>query len=417
MQGQNEKKALNKTTLLIALCWIVYTCSYLGKLGYNANITQIETEYCISHSTAGMVSTFFFFAYGIGQIFNGIFCKRYPFRFFVFGSLILSGLMNLFVGIFNNFAFVKYFWLINGAALSVLWPSLISLLSQTLDKKDVPRAVFVMGTTVATGTFFVYGLSALFVSIGFYKLMFIVAGTLLPSMAILWFVCYPKLVHKKLSENNALVAEKTQGKQKEKLGILWLPICILAFFAVVDNLVKDGLTTWVPMILKETYALPDYVSILLTIVLPLLAVCGIWVVLFMRKRIADFVALAAILFGAATLFIGIVILCLPTGLFVVTVGSFGVVACLMSGVNNIVTSMAPLYWKDKLNSGRLAGILNGFCYLGSALSSYGLGVVADIGGWGSVFWLLFGLCLASVCIGVCYSMIKMVRRKKSERMA
>ena len=85
MQGQNKKKALNKTTLLIALCWIVYTCSYLGKLGYNANITQIETEYCISHSTAGMVSTFFFFAYGIGQIFNGIFCKRYPFRFFVFG--------------------------------------------------------------------------------------------------------------------------------------------------------------------------------------------------------------------------------------------------------------------------------------------------------------------------------------------
>lgn len=417
MKGRSEKKVFDTTTLLIALCWVVYTCSYLGKLGYNANITQIETEYCISHSTAGMVSTFFFFAYGIGQIFNGIFCKRYPFRFFVFGSLILSGLMNLFVGIFNNFAFVKYFWLINGAALSVLWPSLISLLSQTLDKKDVPRAVFVMGTTVATGTFFVYGLSALFVSIGFYKLMFIVAGTLLPSMAILWFVCYPKLVYKKLSEHNALVAEKTQGKQKEKLGILWFPICILAIFAVVDNLVKDGLTTWVPMILKETYALPDFVSILLTIALPLLAVCGIWVVLFMRKRIADFVVLAAILFGAATLFIGIVILCLPTGLFVVTVGSFGVVACLMSGVNNIVTSMAPLYWKDKLNSGRLAGILNGFCYLGSSLSSYGLGVVADIGGWDSVFWLLFGLCLASVCIGVCYSMIKMVRRRKSERMA
>ena len=140
MKGQNEKKVFNTTTLLIALCWIVYTCSYLGKLGYNANITQIENAYSLSHSTAGMVSTFFFFAYGIGQIINGIFCKKYNVRLVVFGCLLVSGLMNLLVGFSNNFAFIKYFWLINGAALSVLWPSLISLLSQTLDKKDVMPA-------------------------------------------------------------------------------------------------------------------------------------------------------------------------------------------------------------------------------------------------------------------------------------
>ena len=72
-----ERKKIHPTTLFIALCWIVYTCSYLGKLGYNANITQIEHAYSLSHSTAGMVSTFFFFAYGIGQIINGIFCIFY----------------------------------------------------------------------------------------------------------------------------------------------------------------------------------------------------------------------------------------------------------------------------------------------------------------------------------------------------
>lgn len=52
---------------------------------------------------------------------------------------------------------------------------------------------------------------------------------------------------------------------------------ILAIFAVSNNLVKDGLTTWVPMILKGVYCLPDYVSILLRLLLPVLAdfeVCG-----------------------------------------------------------------------------------------------------------------------------------------------
>lgn len=99
---------------------VVYTCSYSGKLGYNANITQIENAYSLSHSTVGMVSTFFFFAYGIGQIINGILCKRYNVRLVVFGSLLISGLMNLLVGFSNDFAFIKYFWLVNGAALDVL---------------------------------------------------------------------------------------------------------------------------------------------------------------------------------------------------------------------------------------------------------------------------------------------------------
>ncbi|MBQ9782328.1 MAG: MFS transporter, partial [Clostridia bacterium] len=86
-QTQKTSKKLNKTTLLIALCWLVYTCSYLGKLGYNANITQIESVFNVSHSTAGIVSTFFFFAYGIGQVVNGIFCKKYNLKIMVFIAL------------------------------------------------------------------------------------------------------------------------------------------------------------------------------------------------------------------------------------------------------------------------------------------------------------------------------------------
>lgn len=69
------KKVLNKNVAVIFVCWLVYTCSYIGKLGYNANITQIETAFGISHAESGSVGTAFFFAYGAGQVINGIFCK------------------------------------------------------------------------------------------------------------------------------------------------------------------------------------------------------------------------------------------------------------------------------------------------------------------------------------------------------
>ena len=403
---EKSKKNLTKVGILIALCWLVYTCSYLGKLGYNANITQIESVFGVSHATAGMVSTFFFFAYGIGQIVNGLLCKKYNIRYVVFGSLLISGLMNALVGISNNFSLVKYFWLINGGALSVLWPSLIRLLSETMDEKNMPRAVIVMGTTVATGTFFVYGLSALFVKFLTYTVMFFVAGILLPAIALLWIFAYPHLVkNKKEPSYQVQVEEKKSG-----LAGLWAPILIMAFFAVVDNLTKDGLTTWVPMILKETYGLPDYVSILLTMLLPILAIFGTTVAVSLRKKIKDFVSLCAFLFACSAFFISVVILCLPSGIFAVTLGSFGVVSCLMSGVNNVITSMAPLYWKKRVNSGMLAGVLNGCCYLGSTISAYGLGTIADVGGWNSVFYLLFGICALSTLLGVLY----MALRKKKQ---
>ena len=62
--------------MLILLCWITYTASYVGKLNYAANINLIMEYYSVSHAEAGLVSTTFFFSYGIGQVVNGIFCKK-----------------------------------------------------------------------------------------------------------------------------------------------------------------------------------------------------------------------------------------------------------------------------------------------------------------------------------------------------
>lgn len=401
IQAENKSKRFDKAALLIALCWLVYTCSYLGKLGYNANIAKIEEVYSISHSTAGIVSTFFFFAYGIGQIFNGAFCRKYNIRLVVVVSLFVSGLMNILVAVSKDFTYVKYLWLTNGVALSILWPSLIRLLSETLDSSNIERSVFAMGTTVVSGTLMVYGLSALFVAWFSYTVMFFVAGILLPSIAVIWFFAYPRLTEKPDGQGES--EPRDVAVKSRRSSIFWISVCALAFFAVVDNLVKDGLITWVPMILKEIYALPDYVSILLTTVLPILAIFGTSVAIALHKKIKDFVYLSAVLFFVSALLILLVIICLPLGSVVITLISLGLISCLMSGVNNIITSMTPLYWKDTVNSGMLAGVLNGFCYLGSTISAYGLGLVADNGGWTSVFILLLSLCILAVLLALGYS--------------
>ena len=75
----------------------------------------------------------------------------------------------------------------------------------------------------------------------------------------------------------------------------------------------------------------------------------------------------------------------------------------MSGVNNVITSIVPLYSRDKIDSGLMAGLLNTFCYIGSTLSTSLLGKIADTRGWNDVFICIliftvisFVLCLAYV---------------------
>lgn len=260
---------------------------------------------------------------------------------------------------------------------------------------------------MAVGTAAVYGLSALFAEFLFYRMIFFVAAVVLPIMAASWFIISAKYLPEKVNQ------PQLQANDNNKRGVdktLTVSIAVLAIFAIITNLTKDGLTTWVPSILKEIYSLPDSISILLTLLLPVLAIFGTAVAAKLRKKIPDFIGICITLFGVNALLIGAVIMFLSVSA-IITLVSFALVSCFMAGINNVITSMAPLYWKDKINSGMLAGILNGFCYVGSTISSYGLGLVADSYGWNVVFWLLCVLCVVCVVIGIvqllfCYNSVK-----------
>lgn len=418
MTNKNIKKPVDKKQwLLVALCWAIYTASYLGKYCYNANKSVIMSYFSIDKATAGLVGTCFFIAYGAGQVVNGLLCKKYNIRFVVFGSLLISACCNAAMAFCDEFAVLKYVWFINGATLSVLWPTLVRLLSETLSDDYCPRAVVVMGTSVAVGTFITYGISAAFnAGIGSsvsYKYAFLTAIICLPVLALVWNFAYPKLVGKGKAEKEENTIEPQTIKapiEKKKIGSsLMISLVILAFFAVVTNLVKDGLTTWIPKILEDTYEMPSYLSILLTLFLPMLALFGTAVAVRLNKNIPDTVDLCAIAFAFIGILMGAVMVFANLSAAVMIL-CLSLVSLSTSAINNAVTSMFPLYHKAEINSGMAAGVLNGFCYIGSALSDYGLGLIADLSGWNAVFIVL---CVASevcVLIAIIRAIVKKIKR-------
>lgn len=416
--GENRLQA----GLLIFLAWLTYMVSYFGKVNYSANITQIIDFYEVTKAQAGTAPTFFFFAYGIGQVVNGLMCKKYNIKWMIFGSLMISATINLIVAITTNFAIIKWLWLLNGIAMSVLWPTLIRMLSESLPQASLGKSSVIMGSSVALGTLIIYGLSSVYAAIAQFKLSFYTAAFCMFAVAVVWLLLQGKataaakavrMLEVAAEQGTAKPVASQQKTAERKLFLVTTGV--LCFGAIGVNLLKDGLNTWVPSILKEEFGMSDAISILLTLFLPTLAVFGNAVALKAHKRIPDYVNHLSLVFALIALFIGAILFSMKLELAAVMLGSLLVAHFLASTLGSLVTSIFPMFMRGKVNSGMIAGVINGFCYLGSTISSYGLGAIADRHGWTAVFWTLLGVCGAVCAVWCGYAVFKrfvQVKRKK-----
>ena len=63
--------------MLLFMCWLIYSMSYLGKVNFNATKPLIIDYFGVTKDVAGMVGTFFFFAYAIGMVLTELYCHPY----------------------------------------------------------------------------------------------------------------------------------------------------------------------------------------------------------------------------------------------------------------------------------------------------------------------------------------------------
>lgn len=383
-----------KQQILIVIACLVYSFAYTGRYSYNANIAPIMAFYNVTRAEAGLTGTFFFFAYGAGQLIHAIFCRFYPRKYIIPGVLGVSAILNIAVFCGVPFGAIKYLWLLNGICQSVLWPTLVLVLSDTMDSVMMKRAVFAMSLTVVIGTVISYGGSAIFNLFDLFRGAFLLGAVLMVAIGIAWLIGYDTLTLENagLAEAHAASSEaSTAGggsRKRAANGALIGLFAVCGLFIAVDNFVKDGLNTWTPVILKERFGVGDSLSIVLTVALPFCGVFGAMLALRMNRKIRDFRALSGSLLLLLSVCICGILLSMKLESMVLTVAFLGVVSCFAHGINSIMTSIMPFAIRDKVNPGFLAGLMNSAGYVGSTASAYGLGVIADRTDWNTVMYIL-----------------------------
>lgn len=397
---------------LVLLAWLLFATAILGRYAFGANINLIIEHYGVTRADAGMVNSCYFFAYGLGQVVHGFLCRYYHRRYVLpclsFGAAGIS--LVLFFGI--PFPFIKYLWALCGFLQAALWPALIRVIGTSIDDEYRGKALFTMGTTVAAGTFCAYLASFLFVRYLSYRFSFLLGAFAMAGAGLAWLLGY-----RELGDPEELAAlrhsKKGSGARKSRLsGTAVASLVLVCFFAVLSNLIKDGLQLWVPNVLTEFFPLPQEFSILLTMALPLLGILGISFALWLHKHLQSFLGIEIICFVLSALAIAGLLRFL-TGSLVLALLCFALTALFQSAVNETNTGLVPIYLSHKADPGLLAGIINACCYLGSTGSSYGLGALADSFGWTWVFRLLFYLTLVPIVLGSAFLLRRFIHLKKT----
>lgn len=411
-----------KQQLLIVLSVLVYAAVYVGRYSYSANIGSVMTAYGVSRADAGLVSTFFFFSYGAAQLVHAVLCKYYPKKYVIPGALLIMAGINFALFCAPPFATIKYLWMANGIVQALIWPTLVQAWGELLDADMMPRATFLISLSLPIGTVVAYGSSALFNLFSFWRGAFLLGLIIPAALGVIWLLSYDAIEAGGRQVAAPTVAEQTESAVPARTGrrcmgaVLVELTVVCACIQAIVCFVRDGLSTWAPVLLSEQFGLADSNSIVLTLILPLFGIFGSALAMRTNRWIRDFRALC----GFFCLLTSVCLLGLRISLdlsqVVPALILMGVTSCLVHGVVTVVVNIMPLSLRDRVDPGFLSGLLNACGYVGSTVSAYGLGSIADGLGWSAVLRvLLYAAIGATVLAGIAVLVDLWQKRKRADR--
>jgi len=396
----NNKKAV---TILTILCSVAYFVSYITRVNYGAVLIEMVNAEGFTKTAASMALTGSFVTYGAGQLISGYMGDRISPHKLVFSGLVISGLMNMLVPVFSKPYLMLVFWCINGFAQALMWPPIVKILSGLLTMDQYKKSSVTVSISSSIGSVLVYVVSPLCIMIGGWRTIFYVCAVCGIAFALIWIKAYGKVVSN-FENKIELISTKTRKGEGGRLPKSFYGVIAVILVAIVlMGYMRDGVNTWTPTYISETFNLGSKVSILSGALLPLFAVICYRIMLYInRKLIKNELTCASIAYAVGAVG-SVLILTLPIKNAAISVALATIICAAMHCVNLMLIGMLPAYFSKYGNVSFMSGLLNAGTYIGSAFSSYGMAAIAEAtGNWNGVImsWIIATIIGTILCIAM-----------------
>ncbi len=371
------------------LCFACYCSAYIGRLNLSAVLGGLSQDLALSDARAGMLQTAFALVYAVGQVVNGSLIDRISARRYIAVGLIASAVCNALFGMANSYPILLLLWALNGAAQSMLWTPVVKLMTVWFKGARRDRASFGLSLTMIIGHLAAWGASGALAAVLSWRYAFFVSAAVIALAGIAGLTLLrdrpdagEDIEASAQSADSASAAAAGAMPIGKLIGTTGLYALLIA--GVCNGFVRDGITTWAPSILANAQGGMALSSTLITLIIPAINAVGIITVRCIYGKFSGSARQAS---GALLVFSGITAFLLmiqgmPAAACAVLMG----VCCAMNyGINPMLTTLIPMEYENVGRVGMVAGLMDCFIYLGSALAGTLTGMLSDGMGWQFVY--------------------------------
>lgn len=401
MKTQQYLESKKYSSLVFVACFIAYAASYVGRINYSAALPDILSEGLFTKSQAGIIGSAFFIVYGFFQIINGFLGDKIsPFKMIMLG-LFLSAGTNVAMTFCTTNVMMAVVWGFNGFALSLLWAAILKILANIINYEMRSKACLNISATLPIGTVLAYILASVSINFFNWKYVFYTSSVVLIFAFVFFTVTY---ILSKKHITQVEIENPTNNTKKsadnKNITSKFLPLFLSAGLLLVlpadaiHGAIKEGITTWVPTMITETYSTPVAFSVFISIILPIVNLSGNYIITPLYNKVFKKDELKTGAFILAFVLIPFAFLIFMKNLpIVVSVVLLALGTTAMHTFNYMIITLVPMQFAKYGKTATVTGVMNATAYIGCAAATYGFGIISDNIGWNGtvVVWIVIDL--------------------------
>ena len=399
-------------------CTLVYFASYLMRINFAVMMVKICSDLQVEKTDLAIIVTALTIFYGAGQVISGMMGDKIKPQLLLTVGLGLAAACNVAMFFCPNIPSMTAVWAINGFAHSMLWPPIVRLMSTYLTDSEYGYSAVRVSWGSSFATIFLYLLCPLLLFVLHWRVIMLLCAAGGVAIMVFWVLVNPRLFTEPVINSRNTSSKNDDGSVQRKPlpSFVYLPVVLIMLGIILQGVLRDGVTNWMPSYMLETFNLPEEMAIISTVILAVFSVISFAVFDFVhRKLFKNEVFCSAMIFVLAAACAGVLYLVktvfhvesVPVSMLLMAV----IVAC-MHGINLMLITVVP---KRFVKSGKVStysGLLNACTYVGAALSTYGFAAIADSLGWDFTVlsWVIVSVLGIAVCL-IATPMWKKFRRE------
>ena len=371
----------NQRTRIFVVCYFAYLFIYVARLNLSMAAPGLKELQILSMEQIGLLGSAFSVIYACGRLLSGILSDRIAPWKMISAGLVLCGISNLCFGFFPPFAAILLLWGVNALAQSMLWGSVLRILSAIYPASEAKKKASYMATTAAAGNLVGILLNSALINRFGLAWAFLVPGGITLTIS-LFVVCNTRHVQPAVE----------QKKEVPLFSLLKKPdVQQMLPSALIHGVLKDNISLWMAVYVMDVFGVNLEQSSYYILLIPSL---GFLIRLLAPEvyRLAKERDHTILTCGFAISVVGSLLLVFLAPIPWIAVAYLSIIYMAISMINVCLLSFFPLQFAKEGAVASAAGVLDFATYLGTGISSMIFGAMIESFGYGSMFITWAVLC-------------------------